>query len=269
MTAYPIELTARTTTPDPVPSRADGELARAVRMRAVAWPGGTRHATGYARSYRIERRAPASAGEAGGRRRAGLVAAVALVVGVVLLGIAGYQWLHPTGPQASALGELSGAGRTTWNRPALPALERSAPTRLRVPAIHVATSLVRLRMADGVLEAPKTGGVAGWYRDSPTPGQTGAAVIAGHVDWTDGPAIFYRLGTLRPGNHVYVERADGRTAVFTVHAIRQYAKNSFPSALVYGDAPGPELRLITCGGSFANGHYVDNIVVFAHLSAVR
>lgn len=224
-------------------------------------------AIGSTPAYRIERRTGA---QSGGRRWPGVVAVVALVtVGAVLLAVAGYQWLHPTGPQAAALGELSGSGQTTWNRPAFAALDRSTPTALSVPAIHVKSALVRLRMADGVLEMPKTGGVAGWYRGSPTPGQNGAAVIAGHVDWTDGPAVFYQLGRLRPGNHAYVKRADGRIAVFTVHAIRQYAKNSFPSALVYGDAPGPELRLITCGGAFVNGHYVDNIVVFAHLSAVR
>lgn len=260
MTAYQLERTVEVGR-RPVPSRADG-------MRAMS----ALRAASTTSAYRIERQS-APVGDDGGRRRsrhAGLMLAVALaVVGAVLLGVAGYQWLHPTGPQAAALGELSGTGDTTWSRPAFQALDRSAPTRVRVPAIHVATPLVRLRMADGVLEAPKTGNVAGWYRDSPTPGQNGAAVIAGHVDWTNGPAVFYRLGDLKPGNHVYVTRADGSVAVFTVHAIRQYAKNSFPSALVYGHAAGPELRLITCGGKFANGHYVDNIVVFAHLTGVR
>lgn len=261
MTAYPLERTVAIAQ-GPVPSRADGMRA----MSALRAPSATS-------AYRIERRPAAVADDDTGGRRSrhvGVTLAVALaVVGAVLLAVAGYQWWHPTGPQAAGLGELSGSGNTTWHRPAFSALDRSTPTRLRVPAIHVSTQLARLRMVDGVLQAPKTGGVAGWYRDSPTPGQTGASVIAGHVDWTDGPAVFYRLGSLTPGDHVYVRRADGTVAVFTVHAIRQYAKNSFPSAFVYGDAPGPELRLITCGGAFANGHYVDNIVVFAHLTAVR
>lgn len=260
MTAYQLERTIGVA-PGPVPSRADGMRAMSALRAASATS-----------AYRIERPPTPVTDDARGRRsrRAGVTLAVALaVVGAVLLAIAGYQWLHPTGPHAAALGELYGAGDTTWNRPAFPALGRSTPTRLRVPAIHVATRLVGLHMVDGVLEAPKTGGVAGWYRDSPTPGQPGASVVAGHVDWTNGPAVFYRLGRLKPGNHVYVKRADGSVAVFTVHAIRQYAKNSFPSALVYGDAAGPELRLVTCGGAFADGHYVDNIVVFTHLTAVR
>jgi hypothetical protein len=45
--------------------------------------------------------------------------------------------------------------------------------------------------------------------------------------------------------------------------------SAFPAASVYGRAGYPSLRLITCGGPFdqATGHYVDNIIVYAHLVA--
>jgi sortase (surface protein transpeptidase) len=107
---------------------------------------------------------------------------------------------------------------------------------------------------------------AGWYQDSVTPGEDGPAVILGHVDSArSGPAVFYRLGSLRPGDQITVRRADGSTAAFTVTAAARYAKNHFPTADVYGRLPYPGLRLITCGGSFdrSRGSYRDNIVIFA------
>ena len=47
----------------------------------------------------------------------------------------------------------------------------------------------------------------------------------------------------------------------------QVAKDAFPTASIYGKASYPSLRLITCGGPFdrATGHYLDNIIVYAHL----
>ncbi|MQA79302.1 MAG: class F sortase [Streptosporangiales bacterium] len=207
----------------------------------------------------------------GGRRVAHVAASLVVVAGLVVLGVTGYQLLWPAQPRVTSAGELSGAGETSWRgRTDTESLPRSRPTAVRVPAIDVDADLVGLSMGkDGVLDAPDTGSEAGWYDALATPGQRGTSVIAGHVDWSDGPAVFYDLGELAPGDAIEVARADGRTAVFTVHATRQYSKNDFPSDLVYGPSRAAELRLITCGGAFANGHYVDNIVVFAHLSAIR
>lgn len=206
----------------------------------------------------------------GGRRVARVVASLVVVAGLVLLGVTGYQYLWPKQPRVTSAGELNGAGSTAWRGDDTESLPRSKPTSVRIPAIDVDADLVDLSMGrDGVLNAPTTGSVAGWYEALVTPGQRGTSVIAGHVDWSDGPAVFYDLGELEPGDRITVARSDGRTAVFAVHATRQYAKNEFPSDLVYGPSEGAELRLITCGGAFAGGHYVDNIVVFAHLAEVR
>jgi sortase (surface protein transpeptidase) len=93
----------------------------------------------------------------------------------------------------------------------------------------------------------------------------GSAIIAGHIDSTAGPAVFYRLASLRPGDRAYVRRADGTLAVFRVTAVRTYPKDRFPTAAVYGPAPGLQLRLITCGGIFdpAIRSYLSNVVVYA------
>ncbi len=153
-----------------------------------------------------------------------------------------------------------------------PVLAPSAPRRLVIPAIGVASTLLNLgQTAAGTIEVPAPGpdyNRAGWYRYSPTPGSIGPAVIAGHVDSAaDGPSVFYRLGALRPHDQIRVTRADGSVAVFAVDAVRRYTKRAFPTEVVYGDTDRAALRLITCGGPFdrGTGHYLDNIVVLASL----
>ncbi|WP_093257665.1 sortase domain-bontaining protein [Thermostaphylospora chromogena] len=80
-----------------------------------------------------------------------------------------------------------------------------------------------------------------------------------------GPAVFYRLGKLRKGDEIRVERADGTAVVFTVRRLARHPKSRVPDAEVYGSRGRPELRLITCGGSFDRTRRScrDNIVVFA------
>ncbi len=149
-------------------------------------------------------------------------------------------------------------------------MPRSRPVALSIPAMGIVdSSLVDLgKEADGTLEVPTDYGQAGWFAPGPAPGQFGPAVIAGHVDSKAGPAIFYRLGELEPGATLSVTREDGSTAEFVVDKVERYPKDAFPTAAVYGDTTQrSELRLITCGGEFDNstGHYVDNVVAYAHL----
>jgi sortase (surface protein transpeptidase) len=143
--------------------------------------------------------------------------------------------------------------------------------RLDAPSIGVHTSLIKLGLnPDHTIEVPPLGSdAAGWFTASPSPGQIGPSIILGHVDSISGPSVFFRLGALRPGDRVAVERADGITVVFRVDRVARYPKSRFPTALVYGNTSDPQLRLITCGGRFDRSRrsYVDNIVVYASQAA--
>ncbi|MGW4383983.1 class F sortase [Kitasatospora sp. NPDC004531] len=155
--------------------------------------------------------------------------------------------------------------------PGAPALDPSAPLRLRIPTIGVDAAFVDLGLdARGELETPPTErpNLVGWYRDGAAPGADGTAVVVGHADDRRGPGVLYRLGLLRPGLAVSVTRADRRTVTFTVDTVRSYPKNAFPSEEVYGSTGRAELRVITCGGHYdrKNG-YDSNTVVFAHLTS--
>jgi sortase (surface protein transpeptidase) len=141
-----------------------------------------------------------------------------------------------------------------------------APVALTIPAIGVQTSLTDLGLtAAGTLAVPPSTAVAGWYTGSSRPGALGPAVIAGHIDSHVGPGIFFHLSQLRPGDRVYVRRADGTLAVFRVTGVQSYAKDRFPTLAVYGPTPDAELRLITCGGTFDPRlrSYLSNTVVYA------
>jgi hypothetical protein len=140
------------------------------------------------------------------------------------------------------------------------------PVRIAVPSIGVDASLTRLGISgDGAIEVPGNPVQAGWLDTSPAPGQQGPSVIAGHVDSTTGPAVFYRLSDLKVGAAIEVTRANGSTVRFTVDGVKAYAKNAFPTRETYGPVPGAAVRLITCGGEYvkSRGGYLDNVVVFA------
>ncbi|OLT18372.1 hypothetical protein BJF78_36500 [Pseudonocardia sp. CNS-139] len=155
---------------------------------------------------------------------------------------------------------------TTVPAPAPAPVQVADPVRIRIPAIGVDAPVGPLDvLPDGRLAAPAAFGAAGWWRDGPEPGEPGPAVVAGHVDSVDGPAVFYRLRDLRPGDRVVLDRADGTSVEFAVRGLESGPKDAFPTAAVYGPTAGPALRLVTCAGAFdrVRRHYTDNLVVFA------
>ena len=143
------------------------------------------------------------------------------------------------------------------------------PVAVSIPALKVAGPLEDLVAdpASGELAAPADPARAGWYAAGVVPGDQGPAVIGGHVDSRSGPGVFFRLRNLRPGDVVDVTRSDGRTVRFSVIGVALYPKDKFPTEAVYGPTAGPELRLVTCGGTFDRSarSYDDNVVVDAAL----
>jgi sortase (surface protein transpeptidase) len=140
------------------------------------------------------------------------------------------------------------------------------PTRLVVPAIGVDADVIELGVQeDGTMEVPTDFAQTGWFRPGPKPGRVGPAVLAGHVDDRSGPAVFFRLTELQVGDRIEVHGADGELVVFVVTRTEQHPKDAFPTERVYGGTPGPELRLITCGGAFDREarSYRDNVIVYA------
>lgn len=145
---------------------------------------------------------------------------------------------------------------------------RSSPIRIQIPSIGVDSKLMKLGLLkDGSLQVPPSAFPAGWYSGSPSPGEMGPSIIAGHIDW-NGPGVFYRLSRMQLGDQIKIDRVDGTTATFTVTRIAAFLKSNFPTSAVYGDLNYPGLRLITCGDYDFKAHkYLRDTVVFADLNS--
>jgi hypothetical protein len=199
---------------------------------------------------------------------AGVAGFLLIVGGAAAVGVALATQDHAPQPSLAAAGVIGSRAKGPW-------LRRSPPVSVDIPAIGVNSTVLHLGVnADGIVQVPSLytqASDAAWYKYSATPGQIGASVIEGHVDTYQGPAVFFRLGALRPGDRVEVTLADGVTAVFRVTGTREYLKSNFPAKAIYGATDYAALRLITCGGAFdyATHHYLSSTVVFASLTSSR
>lgn len=205
----------------------------------------------------------ASAVERRARRRQRTVAP--LVASLLLLGVF-----------ASAIGVGRAVGiplpSLDWPGSGPSGLHPSAPTRVSIASLGVRADVVEVgRAADGSISPPVEDPVqtVGWYGLGPTPGEPGTAILVGHVDTADRPAVFHNLHEITPGKLIEVSRKDRRTATFKVDSVEAFPKTAFPAERVLTHDDVPRLALVTCGGEWLGGDtgYADNVIVFAHLTS--
>ncbi len=205
-----------------------------------------------------------SKGHQGNGARTRAYVAAALIAASAILARVAYTSSRATPDESDVAGAIPAAPVVVAPSPTSTAM----PVRIVIPSIGVNAGLEALhRSRDSTLKPPKGWDNAGWYADGVVPGQRGPAVILVHVDSARyGPSVFFQLGRLQSGDVVMVDTSDGRTEYFIVDTVRQFPKADFPTKLVYGPTPLPELRLITCTGSFDHSKrsYLDNLVVTAY-----
>jgi Sortase domain len=202
--------------------------------------------------------------------------------GLLVIGVNAelHRWAPPPVPPTSAARSLTsaargGTGAERGRGGPGGSLPRSVPVSLRIPAIGVSARVIPLGLdASGGVAVPSlsTPFLTSWYDRGSARGQDGPAVLLGHVDAAGvGPAVFYKLGDLVPGDLVYITRRDHQTAVFRVTAVALYPEQDFPTKQVYSFTPGPTLRLITCGGDFdaRTRHYLGRMIAFAVYAGQR
>ncbi|MGB6180494.1 MAG: class F sortase [Rhodococcus sp. (in: high G+C Gram-positive bacteria)] len=146
-----------------------------------------------------------------------------------------------------------------------PVVGISKPARLSVPGMGLDEPLIELGLGpDNTMEVPTDFDDVGWFSGGGRPGGIGPTVLAGHVDSTTGPAVFFRLGEVTVGETLTVSTADGTNARYRVTEIGDFAKAEFPTSRVFAATPRDEIRLITCAGVFDDsaGAYQRNLVVF-------
>lgn len=142
---------------------------------------------------------------------------------------------------------------------------KANPQRIRLPALGVDAAVVAVGVEpDGALQIPR-GTDAGWYSFGPRPGDGGASVVVGHVDYDGLPGVFYELASAKAGDEIVVRFDDGTEANFEVTDVARYDKESLPGELVWRRSGDPTLVLVTCGGAFdpIRRSYESNTVAFA------
>lgn len=201
------------------------------------------------------------------------VIALVLLTGLALIRNGSGEFdVGPPQPASAAAADSRSTPRSTFTDAPDP-MPYSMVDRVLIPSIRVDAPAMPVGLdTQGWVDAPpaRDPNLAGWFTGAVSPGEKGTAVVVGHVDNDQGPAVFYGLGALKKGAKVEIRRADRKTAVFEIYGIEVFEKNNFPGDRVYGNSGIPELRVITCGGGFSkqNG-YDGNVVVFARLVEVR
>lgn len=201
-----------------------------------------------------------------------MVGAVALAVaGTTAVGLMTKGQGEHADPAAASTESSATASASPTVRARGPVLTKSTPVSLRIRKLGVRSALVPLGLRqDGTiaLPPPSRASTAGWYENSPTPGEMGPSILLGYASSRD-PAqrpVFGHLARLHRGDRIQVNRADGRTAVFRISRVGRYPVTRFPTNEVYSKTNYAALRLITVtlpGSTPGPGDR--NIVVYANL----
>ena len=140
------------------------------------------------------------------------------------------------------------------------------PVRLIIPKLEIDAKVQEVGInAKGNMGVPNNFTDAGWYKYGAVPGDTGSAVMAGHVDNGLGlSGVFKRLEELEEGDEVIVERKNGRRLTFVVTGKRSYPYDAVPTDIVFNPSGSTRLNLITCEGAWVRSEktYDQRLVVF-------
>lgn len=141
------------------------------------------------------------------------------------------------------------------------------PSLVEIPAINVSAEVESLGLTEsGAMDVPETGDTVGWFHGGTKPGARGNAVMAGHVDDYEGPAIFFELKSLSIGDEVIIYEGD-KKLVFEVTRMESYPYNDAPLQEIFGYTNEQRLNLITCTGEFdrEQGTHQERLVVYTQL----
>jgi len=151
-----------------------------------------------------------------------------------------------------------------------PARGNFAGDRLIIPKIGVdAPFTYKLVGPDGQMPNPNGPGDVAYYDFAQWPGLGGLpnaggnVILAGHVDYINvGPAVFWDVDALAPGDIIQVRMQDGTLVEYAVEFNKWVDPgNSNWEAIVAGTGD-ESITLITCTGEFSAGHYDKRQIVW-------
>ncbi len=141
-----------------------------------------------------------------------------------------------------------------------------SPKTLIIPRLNIKAPIDPVGLTpNGSMGVPSEPDRVVWYKYGPLPGELGNSVIAGHVDWYTGPAIFYDVAKLNPGDEIIITTVQDAEIIFRVKEKKIYRYNDFPINDVFGSVNLSKLNLITCTGIFDTNqrNYSHRLVIFS------
>lgn len=132
------------------------------------------------------------------------------------------------------------------------------PRYIEIPSIGVAkTRVTKVGVtARNILDVPKNIDDTAWYAKSATPGSgVGAVLIDGHNGGVSRNGVFAKLGSLKKGEQISIERGDGKVFTYEVFDVRdmslQQVNQTGMKEMMYSVESDKEgLSLITCSGKW-------------------
>lgn len=125
------------------------------------------------------------------------------------------------------------------------------PARLKIPALGVDAAVEPVGVKDdGTMGTPQDFKNVSWYSLGAKPGEAGSAVFAGHVNNALARAgVFEHLSKIKKGDYLTVEAADGRSKVYQVSLVEEYAAGA-PTEAIFAATGASQVVLITCDGAW-------------------
>lgn len=125
------------------------------------------------------------------------------------------------------------------------------PTELFIDRIAVRAPIEPVGMTDTAMDVPTRADSVGWYERGIRPGDTGSAVLAGHVNWMGGKdAVFSRLHLLQVGDIIGVLNNYGVMNYFIVRETKSFPFESDTTTIFTSHDGSSWLNLITCDGAW-------------------
>jgi len=195
-----------------------------------------------------------------------------MLLGVVLTTFSFYKLRAEDQPASPAPTAASFEDLSSWVPPtpqleSQPSVSTAPIVRVSVPRVGINAPVEVLTLdGAGAMQDPSTPNSIAWYDFSARPGQLGNVVLAGHVDYEHyGPAVFWHLRDLKPGDQVEVSLADGTVYAYEVATLNYYDAETAPVKDITGPTPYEAITLITCGGNFnrSNLSYNQRLIVRA------
>ncbi|MSR78740.1 MAG: class F sortase [Candidatus Taylorbacteria bacterium] len=142
------------------------------------------------------------------------------------------------------------------------------PGQLVIPAIGVNTLIQSVGVDTvGRMGLPSNFTDVSWYKYGPRPGDSGSAVIAGHLDTAvDTNAVFADLSILKEGDLISIIDKTGQEILFKIIGKEVYDEDKAPLEKIFNQSGSARrLNLVTCDGTWnpKTKNYSQRLVIYS------